>query len=133
LQTCAPLTKKVNEEGVEEEVEEPEFDKVFEDPRTYVHIKLTLNNPAVPPVASKPEPGPSEIVPVKQFITWPYSKDPCDDFGKQVTLAVESLAKEFCTMFRKQIDDMASSEENLENLTKKFEDLKKEFFYEINT
>jgi hypothetical protein len=54
-------------------------------------------------MTEKQEPQPNEIVPVKQFITWPYSKDPCDDFGKQITLAVESLAKEFYGLFKKQI------------------------------
>jgi len=35
-----------------------------------------------PTIPDKSEPGPADIVPIKQFITWPYSKDPCDDFGK---------------------------------------------------
>ena len=82
----------------------------------------------------KAEPQPNEIVPVKQFITWPYSKDPCDDFGKQITLAVESLAKEFYTMFKKQIQDMQTNSNMTEQeVNQKFDELKKEFFYEINT
>jgi len=36
---------------------------------------------------------------VKQFIRWPFSKEPSDDFRKQVTLAVESLAKEYYALF----------------------------------
>ena len=101
LETCAPLTKKTNEDGTEEDVEEEEYEKVFEEAKTYVHIKLTFNHAITPFKSEKKEPVPSDIVPVKQFITWPYSKDPCDDFGKQVTLAVESLAKEFFNMFKK--------------------------------
>ena len=101
LTTCAPISKKTNEDGTEEEVEEAEFEPVFEDPKTYVHLRLSLSSPVVPKVLERAEPGPNEIVPVKQFITWPYSKDPCDDFGKQVTLAVESLAKEFFGLFQK--------------------------------
>jgi hypothetical protein len=64
---------------------------------------LTLTTPVTPKVPEKPEPVPSEIVPIKQCVTWPYSKDPCDDFGKQVTLAVESLTKEYYILFKDQI------------------------------
>lgn len=101
LTTCAPLSKKTNEDGTEEEVEEAEYESVFEEAKTYLHLRLSLGSPIIPKVPEHPEPGPSEIVPVKQFITWPYSKDPCDDFGKQVTLATESLAKEFFLLFQK--------------------------------
>jgi hypothetical protein len=67
-------------------------------------------------------------------VTWPYSKDPCDDFGKQVTLAVESLAKEFINMFSAQIKHQQTNMNLTETeLTDKFDDMKKEFFYEINT
>lgn len=132
--TCAPLTKKTNEDGTEEEVEETEFEKVFEESESYVHLKLQLSAPITAKLPDKPEPQPNEIVPVKQFITWPYSKDPCDDFGKQITLAVESLAKEFYTMFKKQIQDMQTNSNMTEQeVNQKFDELKKEFFYEINT
>lgn len=71
---------------------------------------------------------------MKQFVTWPYSKDPCDDFGKQVTLAIESLAKEFFNMFKKQLYEMQTDQKSTEaEIVEKFEDMKKEFFYEINT
>jgi len=100
LQTCPPLTKKVNEDGTEEEVEDEEFEKVFEDAKTYIHIKVKIDRPIVAIGEDNADPSPDEIVPLKQFVTWPYSKDPCDDFGKQVTLAVESLAKEFFNMFK---------------------------------
>jgi hypothetical protein len=51
-----------------------------------------------------------------------------------VTLAVESLAKEFYGMFKKQIIEMQSKSNSTEQETnKRFEDMKKEFFYEINT
>ena len=101
LQTCPPLVKKTDEDEKEIEVEETEYEKVFEEARTYVSLKITLSEAITPTTPEKPEPQPNEIVPVKQFITWPYSKDPCDDFGKQITLAVESLAKEFYNMFKK--------------------------------
>lgn len=103
------MTKKTLEDGTEEEVEETEFDKVFEDAKSYIHIKLSISQPIVPAASIQSQPGPADIIPGKQFVTWPYSKDPCDDFGKQVTLAVESLAKEFFTMFGKQINDMTNN------------------------
>jgi hypothetical protein len=62
-----------------------------------------VTNPVVPKTPEKAEPIVSEIINQKQFITWPYSKDPCDDFCKQVTLATESLAKEFYNMFEADI------------------------------
>lgn len=132
LQTCAPITKKTNEDGTEEEVEETEFEKVFEDAKSYIHLKMSFDQPITKVAPEKPEPTPAEIVPVKQFITWPYSKDPCDDFSKQVTLAVESMAKEFYNMFKNKYlsnkKNMTEAEEN-----QQFDECKKEFFYEINT
>jgi len=81
-------------------VEAEEYAKEFEEAKTYVYLKINTSEPVVPFIpADQPEPLPQEIVPVKQFIRWPYSKDPTDDFCKQVTLAVESLAKEYYTMF----------------------------------
>jgi hypothetical protein len=48
------------------------------------------------------------VVPVKQFIRWPFSKDPTEDFKKQITLAVESLAKEYYTMFYQELEQEAT-------------------------
>ena len=135
LQTCPPMTKKTKEDGTEEEVEDTEYEKVFEDAKSYVHIKIALDQPIIAPGSDKPEPQPSEIVPVKQFVTWPYSKDPRDDFGKQVTLAVESLTKEFFTSFKKPLADLQSKSPPLTEteISERFEEMKKEFFYEVNT
>lgn len=97
-------------------------------------MSITLNRPVVTISPDRPEPQPHEIIPQKQFVTWPYSKDPCDDFGKQVTLAVESLAKEFINMFSSQIKQQQTNTSLTEQeLSDKFEEMKKEFFYEINT
>lgn len=134
LQTCPPMVKKTNEEGIEVEVEDTTYEKVFEDAKTYVHIKFSVNQPIVPVAADQKQPTPADIIPVKQFVTWPYSKDPCDDFGKQVTLAVESLAKEFFNMFKNQMLQLQKDTTLTEKeLDEKFDDMKKEFFYEINT
>lgn len=45
LQTCPPLVKKQNEDGTEEEVEETEFEKVFEEAKSYVHLNFKLTEP----------------------------------------------------------------------------------------
>lgn len=66
---------------------------------------------------------------MKQFIRWPFSKEPTDDFRKQVTLAVESLAKEYYSLFQEELE----GEQRERPKTDKFEDRKKEFLYEINT
>ena len=47
LQTCPPLVKKTNEDGTEEEVEETEYDRVYEEAKTYIHIKITLSQPII--------------------------------------------------------------------------------------
>lgn len=134
LQTCPPITKKANEDGTEEEVEETEYEPLFETAKTYVHLKFSIDQPVFPPASTPAPPTPQEIIPVKQFVTWPYSKDPCDDFGKQVTLAVESLAKEFYNMFKANIQEMRKNTQLTETeLSEKFDEMKKEFFYEINT
>ena len=76
-----------------------EFEPVFENSRTYVYLKVTLSEAVTPTIPEHPEPLPHEIVPIKQFIRWPFSKEPQDDFKKQIQLAVESLAKEYYNMF----------------------------------
>lgn len=68
-------------------------------------MKLTMSDPVTPTVAQHPEPLPQDVVPVKQFIRWPFSKQPTDDFRKQVTLAVESLAKEYYNLFKEELTE----------------------------
>ena len=48
--------KKTNEDGTEEEVEEVEFEKVFEEAKTYIHLKLQLSAPVTPENPEKSEP-----------------------------------------------------------------------------
>ena len=40
LETCPPLVKKQSDDGAEEEVEEEEYEKVFETSKTYIHLKF---------------------------------------------------------------------------------------------
>jgi len=72
-------------------------------------------------------------VPIKQFIRWPFSKDPTDDFCKQITLAVESLAKEYYVTFQEELHAEAAAHKSEAELQESFEERKKEFLYEINT
>lgn len=72
---------------------------MFENAKTYIHIKLELSKPVVPLVPEKPEPTPKEVVPVKRLIKWDYSKLATDDFCKQVAIAIKALTREYYNMF----------------------------------
>jgi hypothetical protein len=136
LETCPLMVKppEGSEEGAGLVEQEPDqVEQVFEPVRTYIHIKVTLTDPIVQAVADPPEPKVNEIVPIKQFIRWPFSKDPTDDFCKQITLAVESLAKEYYVTFQEELHTEAASHKSETELGEAFEERKKEFLYEINT
>ena len=129
------MVKKTGEDGIERLVlsEEP-FDSVFEQSKAYIYIKITLSDPVTPTIALQPEPLPQDVVPVKQFIKWPFSKAPTDDFRKQITLAVESLAKEYYTLFQGDLEEEQRERSRTDGQKQeKFEERKKEFLYEINT
>ena len=71
---------------------------------------------------------------MKQFIRWPFSKQPTDDFRKQVTLAVESLAKEYYNLFKDELhEEQRDRTKSQSERSVAFEERKKEFLYEINT
>ena len=72
---------------------------------------------------------------MKQFIKWPFSKDPTEDFKKQIGLAVESLAKEYYQLFSSELEQEAvgSGQKSDKEVQEQFEERKKEFLYEINT
>lgn len=55
---------------------------MFENTRSYIYIKITLSHAVTPTIAAEPEPLPQDVVPVKQFVRWPFSKDPTEDFKK---------------------------------------------------
>jgi hypothetical protein len=135
LETCPPMVKKAGEDGIERYVwsEEP-FDNIFEGQRSYIYIKLTMSDSVTPPTSQNPEPLPQDVVPVKQFIRWPFSKDPTDDFKKQIALAVESLAKEYYNLFATELQEEQQNREKSEKQRQEaFEERKKEFLYEVNT
>jgi hypothetical protein len=135
VETCPPMIKKTMEDGSEKYVQSEEpYDYVFEQNRTYVSIKVTLSDPVTPTAALSPEPQPQDVVPIKQFVRWPFSKEPTDDFKKQISLAVESLAKEYYNQFESQlIEEQKDRVISETKKTEKFEERKKEFLYEINT
>lgn len=94
---------------------------------------MELSKPVVPVVPPKPEPVPSDILPLKKLVKWPFSKDPNNDFSKQVAIAVKALTREYYTMFHRELHEQANKpRSHLETLAA-YEDRKKEFFYEVNT
>jgi hypothetical protein len=95
LETVAPAVKETTPEGVEKYVDSAEPTPVFEDSKTYIHCCITLSNPVTPVTPSKPEPRPNEIIPLKKLVKWPFSKNPNDDFSKQVAIAVKALTREY--------------------------------------
>jgi hypothetical protein len=129
------MVKKAGEDGVEKYVQSEEpFDNIFEAQRSYIYIKLTMSDSVTPPTSQNPEPLPQDVVPVKQFIRWPFSKDPTDDFKKQIALAVESLAKEYYNLFATELQEEQQNREKSEKQRQEaFEERKKEFLYEVNT
>ena len=52
-----------------------------------------------PVVSEKPETKVEEVVEGKQFVRWPFSKKPTDDFCKQVAIAIKSLTREYYNKF----------------------------------
>ncbi len=71
---------------------------------------------------------------MKQFIRWPFSKDPTEDFKKQIALAAESLGKEYYNQFAGELQDEQRNRDRSEKQrSEAFEERKKEFLYEINT
>ena len=61
LETCAPMVRRVEADGVERwsyPPEETPYEQLFEPSRTYIYIKLTLSQPVTPTVPAEPEPLP---------------------------------------------------------------------------
>jgi len=81
INTVPPATKEVVD-GKDVFTDQTDHDSLFETAKTYVHFKIELSEPVTPLVPTQPEPKPREIVPVKTFIRWPYSKIATDDFCK---------------------------------------------------
>lgn len=78
----APPIKETTPEGVEKYVDATEVVPIFEETRSYLKIKLSLSNPVTPVKPAEPEPHPTEIIPMKKLVKWPFSKNPNDDFCK---------------------------------------------------
>jgi hypothetical protein len=45
---------------------------------------------------------------MKKLVKWPFSKDPNDDFAKQVAIAVKALTREYYQMFSKELKNQAT-------------------------
>ena len=134
LKTVATATKEPASDGTGERyVDAAEVTPLFEEPQTYLHIKLNLSHPVTPIVPAHPEPLPTEVIPLKKLVKWPFSKDPNDDFSKQVAIAVKALTREYYQMFQTELHTQARVPMSQQETLKAYEDRKKEFFYEINT
>lgn len=101
LETCANCTK---EGETDKYVDAEEVTPLFETERTYVHLTVSLTKPIVSMESTQPEPQPSDILPLKQLIVWPFSKDCNDDFRKQVAIAVKALTREYYIMFQNDLE-----------------------------
>ena len=96
-------------------------------------MKFSLKKPVVSVESTKPEPQPSDILPLKQLVVWPYSKNCNDDFRKQVAIAVKALTREYYQMFQKDLEHQARIAMSQKETNDAYEERKKEFLYEINT
>ena len=97
-----------------------------------MHIEINLSEPVFAAVPDKPEPNPSEIVPQKTLIKWPFSKTATDDFGKQCAVAIKALTREYYTMFQGDLEKQATQPLSAGEQHDNYEERKKEFLYEIN-
>jgi hypothetical protein len=129
LETCATCTKDENEKYVDAE----EVTQVFEADRTYVYLTLALDKPIVSIESTQPEPQPSDVLPMKQLIVWPFSKNCNDDFRKQVAIAVKALTREYYMMFQSDLEAQSKIPMSLKETNQAYEERKKEFLYELNT
>ena len=111
--------------------EQKESERVFEESRTYVHVRVSVDESIVPPRFKQIlQPRPHELVekkPPQPKI--PHIKNPEEDFRRQLRLAVESILKEYYTMFREELDVEAVQAFAQE----KFEYRKEKFLYDFNT
>lgn len=106
LNTIPPAAKETvdGQEVWKDQEELKDEDKLFENAKTYVHFKIELSEPVTPLVPEFPEPLPKEIISVKTFIKWPYSKIATDDFCKQVAIAIKALTREYYNQFQSQLE-----------------------------
>jgi hypothetical protein len=83
FETTPPLRKVgEGEDAVEEEVPAEEVEKLFEEAKSYIHIKFNVETP-VNPIKQFEEPSPNEIIPKKAPLPkFPPTKDACDDFRR---------------------------------------------------
>lgn len=102
LETCATASKE-NPES-DKYIDAEEVVPFFENERTYINLTISLTKPIVSLASTQPEPQPSDVLPIKQLIVWPFSKNCNDDFRKQVAIAVKALTREYYTMFQTDLE-----------------------------
>lgn len=131
FETCATATKESPES--DKYVDADEVVPFFETERTYVSLTIKLSKPIVSLESTVDEPSPSDVLPIKQVIVWPFSKNCNDDFRKQVAIAVKALTREYYQMFQADLETQSKIPMSQKETNYAYEERKKEFLYEINT
>ena len=131
LETCPTCVKEG--ENSDKYVDNEEVIPFFENEKTYISLTITLTKPIVSLESTQPEPLPADVLPLKQLIVWPFSKNCNDDFRKQVAIAVKALTREYYTMFQQDLETQAKIPMSQKETNNAYEERKKEFLYEINT
>jgi len=80
LQTCATCVKEG--ENSDKYIDHDEVIPFFEHEKTYINLSISLTKPIVSLESTQVEPQPSDVLPLKQLIVWPFSKNCNDDFRK---------------------------------------------------
>lgn len=130
LETCASCSK---EGETDKYIDSEEVVPLFENERSYISLTIRLSKPIVSLDSTQVEPQPSDVLPLKQLIVWPFSKNCNDDFRKQVAIAVKALTREYYQMFQTDLETQAKIPMSQKETNHAYEERKKEFLYEINT
>jgi hypothetical protein len=122
-----PVQEPVDGEGNKQEVH-----KVFEEPRTYIMIDFEISEPIVPAAEDFIiQALPHDLIQPKAVTQAKVKpqRDPEGDFRKQLSLAIESVNKEFLAMFEEDL-----RREGIGGCADEtFEARKEQFLYDFNT
>lgn len=92
LETCATCSKDGDSDKY---IDSEDVTPIFETEKTYISLRIQLSKPIVSLESTIPEPEPADVMPLKQLIVWPFSKNCNEDFRKQCTIAVKALTREY--------------------------------------
>ena len=110
-----------------------EVEKVLEEARTYVMVRLVLSEPINPPIANYPLAKPSDLVPHKDARPkYPTGLDASELFRRQIAIAVESINHEFIKSFSDELDAEKKARPSEEKLKQARENRRDRFLYDFN-